>query len=557
LEDRSPSGTLNFSSIILPGDEGMSLTASDAGPSWYAVFAPSWLAEAFVASMAIFMIVTGPAAAASLTRNLRILHVNSIAQSMFCALFQLLLVRRLDGHHSSFWLIFSPWIASMGVQICLHFRKAPDARGRRSGFPIGVPHVLALVVVFKLEGAFNYAASSWANVLWPLWGAAGFFMLTVLFGVCCGLPLLFRREASVRCHLICTFGGLLLLVCSVVFPALLAAVRMTSWLDGNSHITAAGVLVPYLVAVSIVLALLCVSLVILSFSSALRARGFAPDSTSDDSEEGMAAGMADLFSVPAPSALVRESSTLFRRVSSSTMDKYERRLSGDPNAPSRGEPNESQADALLAGHHARSADESAIELIEVRVAPHQPAVSSPASAGSADILASTALTPPTVGTSGGGGGGGDGVGGEHVSDGVEGAGSAALEVQSADADGRLAEGGVGEAGSGGSSASASSGTPRRGTSLDGEDEGADDDDCCWICLSGAREAVLLECGHGGICYECAVRCSRRRPRQCPMCRQPITSIVRLAGPEQEVDGEVVVQVDAPQPRPTPSAGTTS
>ena len=171
LEDRSPSGTLNFSSIILPG---VTLTASDAGPSWYAVFAPSWLAQAFVASMAIFMIVTGPAAAASLTRNLRILHVNSIAQSMFCALFQLLLVRRLDGHHSSFWLIFSPWIASMGVQICLHFRKAPDARGRRSGFPIGVPHVLALVVVFKLEGAYGTharvnARQGWCSPLRSAW----------------------------------------------------------------------------------------------------------------------------------------------------------------------------------------------------------------------------------------------------------------------------------------------------------------------------------------------------------------------------------------------------
>ena len=69
-------------------------------------------------------------------------------------------------------------------------------------------------------------------------------------------------------------------------------------------------------------------------------------------------------------------------------------------------------------------------------------------------------------------------------------------------------------------------------------------DACWICFSGPRDAVLLECGHGGICHDCAVRCARKRPPLCPMCRQRITRVVQLAGAEEEVDGELVVELGA-------------
>ena len=68
---------------------------------------------------------------------------------------------------------------------------------------------------------------------------------------------------------------------------------------------------------------------------------------------------------------------------------------------------------------------------------------------------------------------------------------------------------------------------------------------CWICVSGPRDAVLLECGHGGICYSCAERCARKRPPLCPMCRQRISCVVRLDdGPEERIDGQVVVKVQA-------------
>lgn len=67
---------------------------------------------------------------------------------------------------------------------------------------------------------------------------------------------------------------------------------------------------------------------------------------------------------------------------------------------------------------------------------------------------------------------------------------------------------------------------------------------CWICESGPREAVFLECGHGGVCYPCAQKCwSSQRKHSCPMCRQPVTQVVRIA-PEGTPgsDGQLVVDV---------------
>mmetsp|Transcript_5279 Transcript_5279/g.17134 ORF Transcript_5279/g.17134 Transcript_5279/m.17134 type:complete len:206 (-) Transcript_5279:144-761(-) len=53
-------------------------------------------------------------------------------------------------------------------------------------------------------------------------------------------------------------------------------------------------------------------------------------------------------------------------------------------------------------------------------------------------------------------------------------------------------------------------------------------DHCWICFTGPREAVLLHCGHGGICYACAERCWKLRPRVCPLCRERVAGIARVA-----------------------------
>jgi len=55
----------------------------------------------------------------------------------------------------------------------------------------------------------------------------------------------------------------------------------------------------------------------------------------------------------------------------------------------------------------------------------------------------------------------------------------------------------------------------------------DDESKCLICFTEPRDAVLLECGHGGICYGCARRCLRSKRRECPMCRQPVAQVVQI------------------------------
>lgn len=51
------------------------------------------------------------------------------------------------------------------------------------------------------------------------------------------------------------------------------------------------------------------------------------------------------------------------------------------------------------------------------------------------------------------------------------------------------------------------------------------DSLCLICFEGPRDAVLLECGHGGICYSCAWKCFKKKKRECPMCRQPVSQVL--------------------------------
>lgn len=52
---------------------------------------------------------------------------------------------------------------------------------------------------------------------------------------------------------------------------------------------------------------------------------------------------------------------------------------------------------------------------------------------------------------------------------------------------------------------------------------------CFICYDSPPDAVLLECGHAGICVECATRLLERpgRAARCPICRGPISNALRL------------------------------
>ena len=96
--------------------------------------------------------------------------------------------------------------------------------------------------------------------------------------------------------------------------------------------------------------------------------------------------------------------------------------------------------------------------------------------------------------------------------------------------------------------------PSLGDALGADEERADaSDSLCWICFEGQRDAVLLECGHGGICFACAQRCFKKKGRICPMCRQPVTQVVHIeldaadaAEPERNRSGVVRIrQIDLP------------
>eukprot|EP00299_Pterocystis_sp_00344_P008662 c3373_g1_i1.p1 GENE.c3373_g1_i1~~c3373_g1_i1.p1 ORF type:complete len:477 (+),score=90.38 c3373_g1_i1:147-1577(+) len=56
----------------------------------------------------------------------------------------------------------------------------------------------------------------------------------------------------------------------------------------------------------------------------------------------------------------------------------------------------------------------------------------------------------------------------------------------------------------------------------------DDDSCCYICMGNPSQAVILECGHSGLCFDCACQLIRKPDAQCPLCRQPISLVLQLA-----------------------------
>ena len=56
-------------------------------------------------------------------------------------------------------------------------------------------------------------------------------------------------------------------------------------------------------------------------------------------------------------------------------------------------------------------------------------------------------------------------------------------------------------------------------------EGADRQ--CIVCFSCFPDAVFMGCGHGGVCYECALE-TWKRGDACLLCRQPIKEILKIA-----------------------------
>lgn len=61
----------------------------------------------------------------------------------------------------------------------------------------------------------------------------------------------------------------------------------------------------------------------------------------------------------------------------------------------------------------------------------------------------------------------------------------------------------------------------RGASME-----AEHDKLCYICIERPQNAVFLKCGHGGVCYECALE-SWKKTDKCLICRQSVEKIVKV------------------------------
>ena len=66
---------------------------------------------------------------------------------------------------------------------------------------------------------------------------------------------------------------------------------------------------------------------------------------------------------------------------------------------------------------------------------------------------------------------------------------------------------------------------RRGKWEDSEKD-YNDDQACMICFDDFPDAVIMNCGHGGICYKCALE-SWKKSKECFMCRGKIERVLHI------------------------------
>jgi hypothetical protein len=65
---------------------------------------------------------------------------------------------------------------------------------------------------------------------------------------------------------------------------------------------------------------------------------------------------------------------------------------------------------------------------------------------------------------------------------------------------------------------------------DGTISADDGDDPCIVCMERPADAILLECGHGGLCVTCST-VLWDHARHCPLCRQEFAAIMRIVARE--------------------------
>jgi len=76
----------------------------------------------------------------------------------------------------------------------------------------------------------------------------------------------------------------------------------------------------------------------------------------------------------------------------------------------------------------------------------------------------------------------------------------------------------------------------KGENGEGEkDDGNGEDTSCIVCLDRGREAILLECGHGGLCLLCATSLWNQGPagRHCPMCRKVFSGVMKIVEEQED------------------------
>lgn len=52
---------------------------------------------------------------------------------------------------------------------------------------------------------------------------------------------------------------------------------------------------------------------------------------------------------------------------------------------------------------------------------------------------------------------------------------------------------------------------------------------CYICCERRADAVVMECGHGGMCFTCATQLANTPPSLCPVCRKTISEVLTFGG----------------------------
>jgi hypothetical protein len=60
-----------------------------------------------------------------------------------------------------------------------------------------------------------------------------------------------------------------------------------------------------------------------------------------------------------------------------------------------------------------------------------------------------------------------------------------------------------------------------------QEQSKHDGHMCIICCDEPANACFMECGHGNVCYECAMVVAKKIPAQCPICRIAIVKVFKM------------------------------